>query len=104
MGNLYATTLWPIDAAESPSDNVRAAMLMGGSDLLIQAELTNPPASAVQMRWVLPPGDSTDPGVWQDKTVPTAMYDPAIGSGNTCTESGSALEGAVRYVICFMSC
>ena len=35
MGNLYATTMWPIDAAESPSNNVGATMLMGGSNLLV---------------------------------------------------------------------
>ena len=104
MGNLYATTMWPIDAAESPSNNVGITMLLGGSNLLVQAELSTPPSSTVKLVWVLPPGDSKSPGVWQDNSLPNAMYDPATKGGFDCSESGSALDGAVRYVICFFDC
>ena len=107
MGNLYATTMWPIDGAEAPGNNVGASMQMGGSDLLIQAQLsTTPPAAEVQLRWVL--ASKKDPWIsnaGQDPGLPSAIYDPASsGSGDNCVESGRALDGAVRYVICFFEC
>ena len=110
MGNMYATTVSPIDN-QKPGNPINASMVMGGSPLLLQSEISPPHAAKVTLLWATPPLDPTNPLIWSDPTAQSRIFDPASPSIKpnptnifNCFDAGNALNGAVRYAQCVFRC
>lgn len=110
MGNMYATTVSPIDD-QKPGNPVNASMIMGRWPLLLQAEVSEAHSARVTLLWALPPLDPNNPAIWSDprSRAQIAMFDPASSNSpspfqNSCIDAGNALNGAVRYAQCGFLC
>ena len=110
MGNMYATTVSPIDN-QRPGVAINASMIMGGSPLLLRSEMFIPNVATVSLLWARPPMDPNDRRIWLDRDAGVLMFDPAAAAGvsnagytHTCNDAGSALDGAVRYAQCIFDC
>ena len=104
MGNMWATTVSPINV-QKPGNPINASMDMGGSPLLLQAEVFTPGFAQVTLVWATPPMDPKDPHIWTDPKAQTRTFDPASsGSGGDFMHAGNATNGAVRYAQCYFRC
>ena len=113
MGNMYATTVTPINV-QKPGIPLNASMTMGGSPLLLQSTGFKNNLANVKLLWAQPPLDPNDPAIWNDPRARAKIFDPASedpdldGSATSddggCANAGSALNGAVRYAQCVFPC
>ena len=108
MGNMYATTVSPIDV-QKQGNAVNASMTMDGSPLLLQADVFTPHFAQVTLLWATPPLDPNNQAIWSDPKVQVEIFDPASSdlasqARNGCMDAGNALNGAVRYAQCIFDC
>ena len=107
MGNMNATTVWPLDAM-GPGVNEaeqKPSIVMGGSPLQLWANLdTDPRNSVVNLRWVIPPFNLSDP--LSDTAVPQVSFvsTPNHITSNNCASAGNAPSSMVVYVTCYFAC
>ena len=105
MGNMYATTVSPIDD-KKPDHPVNASMIMGRWPLLLQAKKNEKNLAKVKLLWTTPPLDPHNPAIWSDRRAQFTTFIPGNSdAGFTgCADAGSALNGAVRYAQCAFDC
>ena len=106
MGNMGATTVWPLQAMDSSNSTTVAVMDMSGSRLLLRTEVFNPGFTQVELIWGDLSMDPNDPWLWNN-TTDSAIFDPHLKDPNVefnCIAAGTALHGAVRYAQCYFTC
>lgn len=106
MGNMPATTVWPIDGAVTPGAEEIPSVAVGGSPLQLWSQLASedPDYSVIFLRWVTPPHQLS--ANLSDTTIPQMEFDldPATNAGDLCSSAGTASNGAVVYIMCSFAC
>lgn len=92
MGNMDATTIYPIDAMV-PGGTNQSVIPVGGSPLTFYVMLgETPPNREVYLSWAVP-------------GTPNTSFDTSPGAGGAgCNAAGTATNGAVTYFEWFIDC